>query len=99
MKFVDTVLVQPFAFVNVYVKEVVPGLTPVTIPVVALIVATVLLAVDHKPPACAFVMTAVLFSHTEVAPAFAARTGSGFTVTVVVAEVAEQPLFVVIVTA
>jgi hypothetical protein len=99
VKFVDTVLVQPFAFVYVYVNEVVPGLTPVTIPVVALIVVTVLLAVDHKPPAWAFVITAVLPSQTEVAPALAARTGRGLTTTVVVAEVAEQPLFVVIVTA
>jgi hypothetical protein len=99
VKFVDTVLVQPFAFVYVYVKVVVPGLTPVTTPVVALIAATVLFAVDHKPPACALLITAVLPSQTVVAPALAARTGSGLTVTFVAAEVAEQPLLVVIVTA
>jgi hypothetical protein len=63
-----------------------------------LIVAIALLAVDHNPPACAFVITPVLPSQTEVAPTLAARIGRGFSITVVVAEVAEQPLFVVIVT-
>jgi hypothetical protein len=98
VKFVDAVLVQPLAFVYVYVMVVVPGFTPVTVPVVALMAATVLFAVDHKPPAWAFVITAVFPSQTDVAPALAANTGSGLTVTFVAADVALQPLFVVIVT-
>lgn len=99
MKLVDAVFVQPFAFVYVYVNVVVPGLIPVTTPVTAFTAATVLFAVDHKPPDCAFARVTVPFSHTEAEPVLAAKTGSGFTVTVVVAEVAEQPLLVVIVTA
>ena len=71
---------------------------PVTTPVTALIVATVLFAVDHKPPACAFASVTVPFSQTDAVPVLAARTGNALTVTVVLAEVAAQPLFVVIVT-
>jgi hypothetical protein len=84
--------------VYVYVNVVVPGFTPVTTPVTALIVAIVLSDVDHKPPDCALAIETVPFSQTDVEPIIAVNTGRGFTVTIVAAEVAVQPLFVVMLT-
>ena len=53
---------------------------------------------DQVPPVVALVKLVVDPAHTSVVPLIAATTGMAFTVTVVAADVAEQPLALVTVT-
>ena len=75
----------------------VPALTPVTTPP-ALIVATAVLLDDHAPPVVASAKVVVEPTHTPVFPVIEATVGSGFTVTVVAADVVEHPFKSVTVT-
>jgi hypothetical protein len=59
----------------------VPGVTPVTTPVADVIVATVVLLLDHVPPGVVLLSVTVLPVHTEVRPDIV--LGSGVTVIVV----------------
>ena len=53
---------------------------------------------DQVPPVVALVKLVADPAHTSVVPLIAATTGIAFTVTVVAADVAEQPLALVTVT-
>jgi hypothetical protein len=76
----------------------VPALTPVTTPVEAFTVAIAVFEVLHVPPVVAFVSVELAPIHAEAVPAIVPADGSGFSVTTVAAEVAEQPLLLVTVT-
>lgn len=69
---------QPF---TVYVMEAVPGLTPVTKPVVASTVATLRLSLLHVPPAVPFVLNGVEEpAHTDPDPPIVPATAAVVTV-------------------
>ena len=70
-----------------------PAPTPVTSPVVVTVATEVLLLLQ-MPPVVASVNWVVLLTHTPDAPAMAATTGKGFTVTEVLATAVQPLLFV-----
>ena len=71
------VAVQPVG--NVYVIDVVPGVTPVTTPPADDIVATAVLELAHVPPVNVSLKDVVSPKHAFIAPAM--TDGNGFTVT------------------
>jgi hypothetical protein len=87
------VITQPVG--KVYVMVAAPTVSPVTMPVNKLTVATVVLLLLHVPPAVASLNIVVSPKHTFVLPVIGA--GNGFTVTVVVMK---QPnVYVIVVVA
>ena len=60
----------------------VPALTPVTVPVMVLTVATAVADEVHTPPEVVLVNVVVEPTHASVVPPIEARTGKAFTVTV-----------------
>ena len=76
-----TKLVQPFAFVMVYVIVAVPAETPLTTPVEASTVAVAVLDDVQTPPAGVLASVVVAPAHTLVVPVIAATTGKVLIVT------------------
>jgi hypothetical protein len=86
----EEVVVQPLAFVTLYVIVADPTATPVTTPVVLTVAIAVLLD-DHVPPVVELANVVDNPAQTFDAPVIDATTGNGFTVTGVTIDVAEQP--------
>jgi hypothetical protein len=80
---VVTALVQPFAFVYVYVINAEPAETPVISPVIEFTVAMDAFALVQTPPAVALDKVVVDPTHVVFVPVIAVRTGSALTFTVV----------------
>jgi hypothetical protein len=76
-----TKLVQPFAFVMVYVIVAVPAETPLTTPVEASTVAVAVLDDVQTPPAGVLASVVVAPAHTLVVPVIAVTTGKVLIVT------------------
>ena len=94
---VDAVFEHPLVLVMLYVIVAVPVVTPVTTPV-ALTVATPVLELDQVGFKLVVPKIVVVPTHNAVDPKIAVVVGNGFTVTVVTADVAEQPFASVTVT-
>ena len=86
----EEVVVQPLAFVTLYVIVADPTATPVTTPVVLTVAIAVLLD-DHVPPVVELANVVDNPAQTFDAPVIDATTGNGFTATGVTIDVAEQP--------
>ncbi len=71
-----------------------PAETAVTRPV-PLIVATAVAVLLHTPPPAASVSVVVPAGHSEVVPVMVPATGSGFTVTILIATAVPQLLVTV----
>ena len=76
-----TKLVQPFAFVMVYVIVAVPAETPLTTPVEASTVAVAVFELVQTPPAGVLASVVVAPAHTLVVPVIAVTTGKVLIVT------------------